>query len=100
MTSQAIEAAIELNLKTVEAGAQGEHKIERGYLPVTTYSCHYLIDEDFRKAIEDFLVRESSQVWCSGDLYFVPCLLKFTYDITCKSFYQIEAILVNHFIIF
>lgn len=59
---QAIEAAIELNLKTVEAGAQGEHKIERGYLPVTTYSCHYLIDEDFRKAIEDFLVRESSQV--------------------------------------
>jgi predicted N-acyltransferase len=61
-TSQAIEAAIELNLKTVEAGAQGEHKIERGYLPVTTYSCHYLIDEEFRKAIEDFLVRESSQV--------------------------------------
>ncbi|WJX97037.1 hypothetical protein P8452_78162 [Trifolium repens] len=59
---QAIEAAIELNLKTVEAGAQGEHKIERGYLPVTTYSCHYLIDEEFRKAIEDFLVRESSQV--------------------------------------
>ncbi|PNY04591.1 hypothetical protein L195_g001016 [Trifolium pratense] len=59
---QAIEAAIELNLKTVEAGAQGEHKIERGYLPVTTYSCHYLIDEEFRKVIEDFLVRESSQV--------------------------------------
>ncbi|GAU44665.1 hypothetical protein TSUD_204440 [Trifolium subterraneum] len=59
---QAIEAAIELDLKTVEAGAQGEHKIERGYLPVTTYSCHYLIDEEFRKIIEDFLVRESSQV--------------------------------------
>lgn len=76
MTSQAIEAAIELNLKTVEAGAQGEHKIERGYLPVTTYSCHYLIDEEFRKAIEDFLVRESSQVWCTKDLYFVPHLDK------------------------
>ncbi|XP_061363535.1 uncharacterized protein LOC133307126 isoform X2 [Gastrolobium bilobum] len=59
---QAIEAAIELNLETVEAGAQGEHKIQRGYLPVTTYSCHYLIDEEFRKAIEDFLMRESSQV--------------------------------------
>ncbi|XP_015580053.1 uncharacterized protein LOC8262588 isoform X1 [Ricinus communis] len=59
---QAIEAAIELNLSTVEAGAQGEHKIQRGYLPVTTYSCHYLIDEAFRKAIGEFLVRESSQV--------------------------------------
>ncbi|KAI4298907.1 hypothetical protein L6164_032420 [Bauhinia variegata] len=59
---QAIEAAIELNLKTVEAGAQGEHKIHRGYLPVTTYSSHFLLDEGFRKAIEDFLIRESSQV--------------------------------------
>ncbi|KAL4655039.1 uncharacterized protein LOC142622881 isoform X2 [Castanea sativa] len=59
---QAIEAAIELNLNTVEAGAQGEHKIQRGYMPVTTYSCHYLINTSFRKAIEDFLVRESTQV--------------------------------------
>ncbi|KAL5787015.1 hypothetical protein ACOSP7_003964 [Xanthoceras sorbifolium] len=59
---QAIEAAIELNLNTVEAGAQGEHKIQRGYMPVTTYSCHYLMDEDFRKPIENFLVRESTQV--------------------------------------
>ncbi|CAN4108202.1 unnamed protein product [Withania somnifera] len=39
---QAIDAAIELNLSTVEAGAQGEHKIQRGYMPVTTYSCHYV----------------------------------------------------------
>lgn len=62
MTSQAIEAAIELNLNTVEAGAQGEHKIQRGYMPVRTYSCHYLMDEGFRKAIEGFLVRESTQV--------------------------------------
>ncbi|KAK7817988.1 hypothetical protein CFP56_041990 [Quercus suber] len=59
---QAIEAAIELNLNTVEAGAQGEHKIQRGYMPVTTYSCHYLMDKSFRKAIEEFLVRESTQV--------------------------------------
>ncbi|CAN6584651.1 hypothetical protein C1H46_018367 [Malus baccata] len=59
---QAIEAAIELNLNTVEAGAQGEHKIQRGYLPVTTYSCHYLMDEGFRKAIENFVGRESTQV--------------------------------------
>uniref|UniRef100_A0A5B7BB79 Acyl-CoA N-acyltransferase n=1 Tax=Davidia involucrata TaxID=16924 RepID=A0A5B7BB79_DAVIN len=59
---QAIEAAIELNLDKVEAGAQGEHKIQRGYLPVTTYSCHYILDDGFRKVIEDFLVREMTQV--------------------------------------
>lgn len=59
---QAIEAAIELNLRTVEAGAQGEHKIQRGYLPVTTYSCHYLMNEGFRIAIQDFLDREAAQV--------------------------------------
>ncbi|XP_031286317.1 uncharacterized protein LOC116145004 [Pistacia vera] len=59
---QAIEAAIELDLNTVEAGAQGEHKLQRGYMPVTTYSCHYLVDESFRKPIEEFLVREATQV--------------------------------------
>ncbi|VFQ58979.1 unnamed protein product [Cuscuta campestris] len=59
---QAIEAAIELNLQRVEAGAQGEHKIQRGYLPVTTYSSHYLLDEDFRDAIGEFLIQESAQV--------------------------------------
>lgn len=60
--SQAIEAAIELDLSTVEAGAEGEHKIQRGYMPVATYSCHYLMNQSFKKAIEDFLVRESTQV--------------------------------------
>ena len=60
--SQAIEAAIELELSTVEAGAQGEHKIQRSYMPVATYSCHYLMNQSFRKAIEDFLERESAQV--------------------------------------
>ncbi|KAG0494332.1 hypothetical protein HPP92_005326 [Vanilla planifolia] len=59
---QAIEAAIELKLKKVEAGAQGDHKVQRGYLPVTTYSCHYIVDEDFRRAIQDFLVHERDQV--------------------------------------
>lgn len=46
----------------MEAGAQGEHKIQRGYLPVKTYSCHYIFDEGFRQAIDEFLVRESNQV--------------------------------------
>ncbi|XP_073038562.1 uncharacterized protein [Primulina eburnea] len=59
---QAIDAAIELNLDKVEAGAQGEHKIQRGYLPVKTYSLHYILDEDFRKVISNFLVRESAQM--------------------------------------
>lgn len=59
---QAIEAAIELKLDKVEAGAQGEHKIQRGYLPVTTYSCHYILDEDFRNVIADFLAQETAQV--------------------------------------
>ncbi|KAK6925425.1 Peptidogalycan biosysnthesis/recognition [Dillenia turbinata] len=59
---QAIEAAIELNLSKVEVDAQGEHKIHRGYLAVTTYSCHYILDEGFRQAIQDFLVHETTQV--------------------------------------
>ncbi|RZC49091.1 hypothetical protein C5167_017521 [Papaver somniferum] len=59
---QAIEAAIELNLSKVEAGAQGEHKIQRGYLPVTTYSSHYILDKEFRSAIGDFVRREATQV--------------------------------------
>lgn len=51
-----------MNLDKVEAGAQGEHKIQRGYLPVTTYSCHYLLDEGFRQVIGSFLSRETDQV--------------------------------------
>ncbi|XBJ02256.1 hypothetical protein VPH35_021675 [Triticum aestivum] len=57
-----IGAAIELNLSKVEAGAQGEHKIQRGYLPVTTYSCHYFLEPGFATAIGNFLVHETAQV--------------------------------------
>jgi predicted N-acyltransferase len=49
-------------LKTVEAGAQGEHKIARGYLPQTTYSAHYIADPDLRRAIADYLRRERAYV--------------------------------------
>ena len=45
---QAIEAAIERGLSRVEAGAQGEHKISRGYLPVETYSAHYIANASFK----------------------------------------------------
>ncbi len=52
---QAIDFAIRRGLKTVEAGAQGEHKIARGYLPQTTYSAHYIADPGLRRAIADYL---------------------------------------------
>jgi hypothetical protein len=59
---QAIEFAIERGLARVEAGAQGEHKIQRGYLPVATKSAHWLAEPGFRDAVEDFLRRETAMV--------------------------------------
>lgn len=55
---RAIDFAIERGLTTVEAGAQGHHKIQRGYLPVPTYSAHWIPDPGFRRAVADFLRRE------------------------------------------
>jgi hypothetical protein len=59
---QAIDAAIARELKTVEAGAQGSHKLARGYVPVPTYSAHYIPDPGFRAAIADYLERERAAV--------------------------------------
>lgn len=59
---QAIEAAIARGLARVEAGAQGEHKLARGYVPVTTWSAHYLPDPNFRRAVADYLAREREAV--------------------------------------
>lgn len=42
----------------MEAGAQGDHKIQRGYLPVPTYSAHWIPDPAFRRAVADYLGRE------------------------------------------
>ena len=55
---QAIEFTIERGLKTVEAGAQGFHKVQRGYLPVTTHSAHWIAHDGFRAAVERFLDAE------------------------------------------
>jgi uncharacterized protein len=63
---QAIEFAIARRLARVEAGAQGEHKLARGYLPVTTYSAHYVADPALRRAIADFLKRERACVAAAG----------------------------------
>ena len=59
---QAIDVAIERGLKRVEAGAQGGHKLARGYRPVPTYSAHYLPDPRFREAVADFLAAERNAV--------------------------------------
>ncbi len=59
---QAIDAAIARGLSRVEAGAQGEHKLARGYAPVTTWSAHYLPDPGFRRAVSDYLEREREAV--------------------------------------
>jgi uncharacterized protein len=55
---QAIEFAIARCLSRVEAGAQGEHKLARGYRAVTTFSAHDIGDKRFARAIEDYLQRE------------------------------------------
>lgn len=59
---QAIEYAIEKGLPRVEAGAQGEHKIQRGYLPTATYSSHYFTNKEFQKAVDKFLHHEKRQM--------------------------------------
>jgi predicted N-acyltransferase len=55
---RAIDFAIAHGLQRVEAGAQGEHKIQRGYLPVPTYSAHWIAHSGLRRAVADFLEHE------------------------------------------
>lgn len=59
---QAIDLAIERGLSRVEAGAQGGHKLARGYEPVETVSAHWIADPGFRAAVADFLERERQGV--------------------------------------
>jgi uncharacterized protein len=59
---QAIEFALERGLTRVEAGAQGEHKLQRGYLPRPTWSAHWIADPNFRDAVARYLVREVEAV--------------------------------------
>jgi predicted N-acyltransferase len=59
---QAIDAAIARGLLRVEAGAQGEHKLARGYEPVPTWSAHYIPDPNFRRAVADYLAAERAAV--------------------------------------
>jgi uncharacterized protein len=59
---QAIDYAIQQKLARVEAGAQGEHKLARGYLPAATYSLHWIADTGFRKAVDRYLKEERAHV--------------------------------------
>ena len=59
---QAIDYAIDHRLARVEAGAQGEHKIARGYLPVATHSLHWIADPSFRAAVARYLDQERAAV--------------------------------------
>ena len=59
---RAIEFAIAHGLKKVEAGAQGEHKLARGYVPTETFSLHWIAEEGFSKAVEEYLISEKDAV--------------------------------------
>ncbi|HSR00992.1 MAG TPA: GNAT family N-acetyltransferase [Sphingomicrobium sp.] len=64
---QAIEWAIEHKLGSVQAGAQGEHKVARGYEPVITKSAHFIASSDFRDAVAEFLVSERGAIASEAD---------------------------------
>jgi hypothetical protein len=64
---QAIELAIELGLPRVEAGAQGEHKLARGYVPVQTYSAHWIAHTGLRQAVRRYLESETPAVVDEGE---------------------------------
>ncbi|MBS0233045.1 MAG: N-acetyltransferase [Proteobacteria bacterium] len=59
---QAIDYAIANRLSRIEAGAQGEHKLARGYLPVETHSAHWIADPSLRRAVERFLIQERAAI--------------------------------------
>ena len=59
---QAIEYAIENKIQIVEAGAQGHHKIQRGYIATSTYSAHYIQNDSFDKAIRGFVEMEANEI--------------------------------------
>ncbi len=64
---QAIDYAIANKLSRVEAGAQGEHKLARGYMPKTTYSAHFIANPALRRAVAEYLARERAYVRAAGE---------------------------------
>jgi len=65
---QAIEFALAHGLPRVEAGAQGAHKLARGYMPHITHSAHYIADPNFRRAVASYLQQERREIAFQGEL--------------------------------
>jgi len=82
---QGIEFCIERKLDTFEPGAQGEHKISRGFEPTLTYSSHWISHQGFREAISRYLIEETKYVHerCAGLTNLLP--FKQTLDVPAKS---------------
>ncbi len=76
---QAIDFAIAHGLQRVEAGAQGQHKIARGYQPQATYSAHWIAHQGFRDAVANYLEREREQV--IEDIAHVGTMLPFRLNV-------------------
>eukprot|EP00879_Flechtneria_rotunda_P004472 GHRR01004726.1.p1 GENE.GHRR01004726.1~~GHRR01004726.1.p1 ORF type:complete len:470 (+),score=138.13 GHRR01004726.1:91-1500(+) len=92
---QAIEEAIARQLPRVEAGAQGEHKLQRGYLPNFTYSCHYIPDLTLRSAVGKSLDREEQQIqyaWQSLTLQGSPFNTDRTIDYLMDKIYVYSSL--------
>ena len=68
-------------LNRFDPGVQGEHKIKRGFQPVETYSSHWIKDERFKKAIDDFVEREREHV--------------LEYNERCKSLLPFKSSIIN-----
>jgi len=77
---QGIEYCIAHGIDRYEPGAQGEHKVARGFLPVLTQSAHYLADERFQSAVDDFLARER------------PAVAQWANDLTHEGPYRAEIL--------
>lgn len=85
---QAIDFAISRGLKKVEAGAQGAHKVARGYLPQATYSAHWIADPNFRHAVGRFLDDERKYV--EQDLAYVEQHTPFNIKTDLKALRKFE----------
>ncbi len=86
---QAIEFAITHGLKKVEAGAQGAHKVARGYLPEATYSAHWIADPNFRDAVARFVDDERSYV--SQDIAYVEANSPFKASTDLQTLREVEV---------
>ena len=90
---QAIDFAIERGLARVEAGAQGPHKVARGYLPQATYSAHWICDSGFRDAVERYLKDERNYV--RQDIDYVEEHSPFKSTISLDKFRQSDGFTLN-----